>query len=270
MIDKYYNPYDIYKNEDVKKHLQNIINKISPKTFSVKDQMVKSTFSYLTGVTNFLGVGFAKLLEIGVNHNLQQLQREQIIYLEKHPEDLRRELRVNLIISILYLKYIFKIKGNMNNIGYTANIIWESIKKLSFQEGLTKTIIDSMEKHSNEKWIVLKSPIALLMNSYYQNKNISLVHIDSYLSDLISAGENTFDIDDLCCHEFQSGFLYGTIKNYLEKQFDKIVVHSKTHREAFPQLEKMLERCLSLRDLQAKELKERELRTHEYYRKEIE
>lgn len=131
-------------------------------------------------------------------------------------------------------------------------------------------MIEFFEKNRNEKWLVLRSPIALLMNSYYQNKNISLVHIDSYLSDLVRADENTFDIDDLCCHEFQSGFLYGTIRNYLENQFNEIIAHSKTYKEAFPQLVKMMERCLTWRDLIVTDLKKNELSTYEYYRKKIE
>jgi len=269
MIDKYYNPYEILKNKEAKQHLQNVVKKISPKSFSVENQIATSTFSYLTGVTNFLGVGFAKLLEIGTNYNLQQMQREQIVYLEKRPEDIRRELRVNLIVSILYLKDTFEIKEKMDSVGFVARTIWKSIKRLSFQEGLTESLIDSIERHRSEKWIVLRSPIALLMNCYYLNKNISLVRIDSYLTDLINAGEHTTDIDDLCTHQFKSGFLYGTVKNYLEVQFDKLIAHIQTNKNSFPQLDEMREKCISLRDLQVKELKEQEEKAYEYYRNEI-
>lgn len=269
MIDKYYNPYDIYKNEKVKQHLQDVIKKISPKSSSVGDQIATSTFSYITGVTNFLGVGFAKLLEIGTNFNLQQMQREQIVYLEKHPEDIRRELRVNLIVSILYLKDTFEIKEKMDSVGFVARTIWKSIKKLSFQEGLAESLIDSMERHRSEKWIILRSPMALLMNCHYLNKNISLVRTDSYLADLINAGEHTTDIDDLCTYQFKSSFLYGTVKNYLEVQFDKLIAHVQINKKTFPQLDEMLEKCISLRESQVKELKEQEEKAYEYYRNEI-
>ena len=270
MIDKYYNPYDILKNAEVKNHLQDIVKKISPKSFSVGNQIATSAFSYLTGVTNFLGVGFAKLLEIGTNYNLQQMQREQIVYLEKHPEDIGRELRVNLIVSILYLKETFEIKEKMNSIGFAAKIIWKSIKKLSIQDGLAESLIESMEREISEKWMVLRSPIALLMNCHYLNKNISLDRIDSYLSDLINAGEHTTDINKLCIYQFKSDFINGTVRHYLEIQFDKLIAHIQNNKKTFPQLDEMREKCISLRDLQVKELKEQEEKAYEYYRNEIE
>lgn len=269
MIAKDYNPYDIYENEDVKKHLQRIANKINLETFSVKNLIINNVFSSLTGVTNFLGVGFAKHYEFDKTTHLQQFQREQIVYLEKHPENLGRELRINLIVSILYLKNIFAIKEKMNNVELAAKIAWESIKKISIQKGLNEATEWLGEKHWNEKWQVLKAPIALLMNSYYLNKNISLICVDSYLSDLISAGENTSDIDNLCRYEFKR-VLTGTVKNYLENQFEKLVAHSKANRKAFPQLNDMMESCMILKDLQVRDLQEEELRDYEFYRNEIE
>jgi len=270
MIDKNYNPYDIFNNEDVKKHLRVVLEKITPDSFSIENQIVTSVFSRLTGVTNFLGVGLAKLLEIGTYYNLQQLQREQIVYLEKHPEALGRELRVNLIVTILCLWDTFEIKEKMGYVGRGARIIWNTIKRLNFQEGVVESMSESIEKHESDKWMVLRSPIALLMNSYYLNKNVSLESVDFYLTDLISAGECTSDIYSLCTHQFDSDVLDGTIKNYLENQFDKLIVHSKTNKDMFPQLAEMMEKCIDLRNLQVEELKEREASEYEFYRSEIE
>ena len=270
MVDKYYNPYDIYKNKDAKKHLQETIKKLSPKTFSVTNQIASTVFSYLTGVTNFLGVGFSYLFEIGANYNIKQLQREQIAYLGKHPEGLKKELHINLVVSLLYLKEMFEIKETMNYVGSSAKTIWRMLKNLSIQEGLTETIVESMKKHRGEKWIVLRSPIALLLNAYYLNKNVSLIQVDSYLSDLICAGEETSDIDNLCTYQFESGIFNGTIRKYLENEFEEIIQHAKKHKEDIPQLFKLLEKCIRLKDLQVHELQDQATKAYEFYRNEIE
>ena len=270
MIDKYYNPYDIYKNEDAKQHLQETIKKLTPKTFSVSDQIASSAFSYLTGVTNFLGVGFAYLFEIGTNYNIKQLQREQLAHLEKHPEDLKQELHINLIVSLLYLKEMFEIKEKMNFVGFGAKTIWRMIKNLSVQEGLAETMVESMNKHSCEKWIVLRSSISLLLNAFYVNKNVSLIQVDSYLSDLIRAGEKTSDIDSLCTYKFENALFNGTIRKYLESQFEMIIQHAKKYQEEIPQLTELLDKCISLKDLQVQELQDQDKRAYEFYRNEIE
>lgn len=270
MIDKSYNPYDIFNNEDVKKHLRVVLERITPKSLSVGDQIATSAFIYLIGVKISLAEGVVKLLEKGTNYRLQQFQREQIAYLENHPEDIRRELRINLVVSLLYLNNIFEIKAEKDKIRSAVKTIWMSIKKLSFREGIIKSMKELSEKHTNEKWMVLRSPIALLMNLYYLNKNVSLESVDSYLTDLISVGECTSDIYSLCTHQFKSYFLDGTIKNYLENQFDKLIVHSKTNKDIFPQLAEMMEKCIDLRNMQVEELKEREASDYEFYRSEIE
>ena len=269
-MDNNYNPYDILKAEEVKDLLDSAIARIPlNKKNSSRELITKAVLSHATGVTNFVGVGLAKILEIGNDYNLQQLQREQITYLKNHPEDLERQLRFNLIITTLILENTFYIKTKMDFMGSAARFIRNWVKTRSFTEGMVETMVQSHEREEGEKWTVLKSPICLLMNSCFLNKNISSDRRDRCLLDLIRSGEKTGSITELCLYQFDGSFLNGTIREYLANSFNELVGYSERCHKEIPQLSQLKDKCVDLKDQWIEELNKTVEESDKFYRDEI-
>jgi len=270
MIDKNYNPYDIFKRDDVLEHLKDIINKVDPGfRFPISDFVRNSIFAQITGVTNFLGVGFAKIIEIGTNQNLKQYLVEQILYLQKNPQYLGREIRINFILSILFLKDSFAIKEKMGGIGYFSKSLWTAIKSLSVDEGIINYIHEKREREEKEMWHVLRNPITLLFNVLHINNNTPSEIIDLFLSDLINSAKIKNDIDGLCKFNYNS-FLKGTIKDYIDVGFDSVLEHLKTNKDSFQTItDEIIDKALDLRNLQLEELKKQDEEEFRYYKNEI-
>lgn len=265
-MDKYYNPYDIFKRDDVKNRLDDVISRFKLKKTSATDWIAKGALVNATHAQVPLVKGLARIMEIGRNYDLKQLQREQIVHLADHPEDLGREIRILLASSAILLDETFELKEKADFFGPFVTLLRNCIRTMSFQEGMVESMTESANRDLCKMWIVLKAPLSLLMNAYYLNKNISSDVFDSYLSDLIAAGKKSQLIEDLCLLEFQNGFLDGSVKSYLENRFDEVI----GHKDTIPHLEQMKDSLLSLRESLLEKLNQYAKDTDEFYGKEIE
>jgi len=266
MIDRNYNPYDIFKRDDVQEHLKDIIKKVNPGfRIPINDFVRNSVFSHITGATNLVGVGFAKLLEIGIKHNLKQYTVEQIIYLQNNPQCLVREVTFNLYLSILLLRFTYAIKEKMGVIGNFTKIAWSAIKNRSLGKGLSNYVQDEMERNEAEMWLVLRNPISLLLNVQYLNNNTPDETIDLYLSELIVSGKVKQDIDSLCNYKYK-GFLNGSIKEKIDIIFNLFVEHIKSNKSIFQSInEDFINDIQSKKDFLFEELEKQD----QYYRNKI-
>ena len=270
MVNKDYNPYEIFNRDDVQQHLKDIIYRVNPEVkIPISDIIRNSIFSHITGVTNFIGVGLAKLIEIDTNQTLKQFLVEQIIYLHNHPQDLGREIRTNFILSILFLKDSFAIKEKMGGIGFFSKSLWTAIRSWNVDEGILNYLHEKHEREYKQMWLVLRNPITLLLNALHINKNVPFETIDLFLSDLIDSGKIKYDIDELCKYQYNS-FLKGSIKDYINVNFDSIINHLKTNKESFKTItDEFIDKALELRNLQLEELKKQEEEEFYYYKNEI-
>lgn len=270
MIDKYYNPLDIYQQDNVKMHLQNIEDEINFKEkLHLPSKAVKLGLTHYLGVSNLLGEWFAKLIQISTNDNLQNFQREQLIYLETHPENLVREVRINLVVSILSLKRSFFLHQKMGLVSEAATMIWSFIKHLSIKDGWIEIMMNDLERNKYEMWLVLRHPIALLMNVYYVNNNVPMDKIDATLSDLINAGKNQNNIDGLCRQPYPT-FLQHNVKWYLEHEFDSLREYAEKNKKSFPSLADIIAQYGDYQKKYVEELNMQEKEEYEFYRNEIE
>lgn len=276
MIDKYYNPLSVYKRKEVKQQLQNIFRKVKPKKkLGIKDTLIQQGFSMLFYEitktffpTNFLGEWYAKLVQISTNYNLRFFQNEQLIYLETHPEDLIREVRINLVVSILLLKQSFFVHDEMGRFSKASQMLWNMIKHWNVQEGLMETTMQRMERNISEMWLVLRHPIALLMNVYYVNNNVSMDKIEAILADLINAGKSQTNIDGLCRQPYPT-ILQRDVKWYLEHEFDSLREYAEKHKDSFPSLSNIIAQYGDYQKKFIEELNTQEKEEYEFYRNEI-
>lgn len=192
-----YNPIEVL-NEDLSKRFIGDCLKSQSNSSSLNvDDAVTSVINHLTGYSNFLAKGLFKIQEIDIKDRTSTLLKEQIEYVSKNPYKIREQVELCLIITSSYFYYVSCFKDNVNRFSNGVKTIFRCIRHLSVTEGMTKSIFERMENGRNEKWDVLRYPLALVLCSYIKEKSISKNIAESMIQSIITFGKHTSDIKNL-------------------------------------------------------------------------
>lgn len=259
MVNKEYNPYEILDIEIVRKHFSDIAQKMQSESFfsskNIRRSLANRTFCFLTGTTNFVGVGYAKLNEIGQKYNFKKFMCDQINYLEKHPDKIKQEVKVNLVIASILFHSVYRIKEINNVFSRGANYIWKMAENFSITEGIMEGGLEEEKQWQEKMWFVLKNPIALILNHYIINQRMSWNEVHSMISLLFRAGESSNNILDLTLQKMHPLFETNII-SYLQNGYENMESLVKKNYCEFPKLDNWLDSIRNSKDFLLKEVQD--------------
>lgn len=216
-----FNPFEILNNNEVQKNLNEVVNKVKKKgSPNIGGTVTRYAMMNLAHFSTFLINTLGKINQWQNKKEINKFHIAQLNYLLKHPDDLKKVVEANLVVCAIIHYHSYSIAQLSGNVTDTFNTLWCAIKNLSFDKGFKESQKDIEKRKERNMWIILLSPVALLMNHKYligEDKS----QCELLLADIIEEGNRHSDVDSLCTEAVFNSFMDNSILNYLKKDKDR-------------------------------------------------
>ena len=245
-----YNPYDILKNDNVRRHIKMSIKSFSLDKFvSIDRETLESMVSGSvfwecvggTGIVDTVGDYIGKKT---ITDSLRKYQSEQITVTKHNPSRIEDEIKFSLIFSTLLWAQYARYVGVGDSYKWMYKLPFKMLKNLSFKKGLEEYASVVFDNKNKIMWSALANPVCLLMNELYYNQNTDYSdRIDMICKEILSIGIKTDDIKDLLDTPFDMLLNsksirqivlndYDSIKKYVQEMNDKITTLNMVFKNA--------------------------------------
>ncbi len=227
-----FNPFEVLERDEVKRDFNDIIEKVRKKeSFNYGKKAANVAIMHLAHLSVAWVNALGMINEWQNKKELNKIHIAQLIYLEKHPEDLKKVVEANMAVCTIILYHSYSISQVGGNVTDALNMFWCALKNLSLDKGFEESQQAVYKRREKNMWNILLSPIALLMNQKYViGKNKTLC--DNILADIVEEGSRHSDVDSLCTETIFTSFMKTTIfeyfkndkysyKRYMDMQFGK-------------------------------------------------
>lgn len=252
---KDYNPFDILKQDIVQKYINRTISSFSSEKFikidreTIESMVSSSIFWEMVGGTGFLDLAGEAIVKKHITSSLRKYQNEQILYLKKYPEFIKRETKYNLILSTLLWTQFARYNGVGNSYKWVYRLPLKMLKNFSFKKGLEEYATVVYNKNNKIMWTALENPICLMMNElYYNNNRYYENQIKLLLEEIMTIGLKTDDIKDLLDIPFPTLLDNKSIRHIVCKEFITIKKYEENVQHNIISLNEIVKEAESVRD----------------------
>lgn len=175
-----------------------------------EDFVISTVISYLTGASNPLCSGLTALYTTQYKLLLKLFTAEQVNYLISHSWELKKQLEINLFVSVRLLTWAFQFKDIMN-ISSFGRLVFNSITNWSVEEAFADEVIRKIENDYRLMWQVLSFSLSIVLNLHINYKVISREIAENWVSQILNLGKSAHGCKELCFETCPPPF---RLKNY--------------------------------------------------------
>ena len=233
MFSSDFDPFEILKNEDVRKNVHKAINKAMEK----QNSSLGSTASRLallhlahlsTSWVNVLGT----ICEWQNNKVIKQVHISQLNHLIEHPDDLPMVVEANFAVCAAVMFNSYSMKQIGENLSDAFDTMWYALKNLSLDKGFEESQEKSKSRKEKNMWNVLLQPIVLLMNTKY------IIHTkeelcQSILTNIIEEGCKYKNIDSICTKAIFDSFMQSSVLNYFKNNKEHYKIYTNSTKDNY-------------------------------------
>lgn len=229
---------DVLESYEGRRMIESVASSLKRDWLGMGENFAISTVvSQVTGLTNFVGSGIAMIYHTKAQKLLKAFAAEQVNYLQSHPSDIKKQLEINIIVSVRLLVRAFSLNDEAGMIASLGRMVFNSLINFSINKGIEEEAEKKFKESNRLKWQALSFPLSIVLNHYLTNQKIDRYCAEEWVIQILKFGKEANGYDELC-FEYWTSILNSKIIDY---DLGYLRSYNSYYGSSFPSLRKIIE-----------------------------